>query len=555
MLFITDKKADMVGQLAEGEYDSLVAAFTQGGATAEERERGATVVRKYQQLDRWFGCTCLGTETAAPILFLVNEAHIRRDSRRPDHADGCPFEMDTDDRERQTSGLRAHAPANGSKLARAIAQPEAVAASDGVQDPDDALAPGFTSGQGAGASPSKAYHRTRLSQALFQLLSDARVHQVGAGTRTHETQLQALHQAARGISLGDGLQMSEVLETDPAEVARLASQVAARRTWPKGRRPHGVLVFIAERIEGNIILTATGQRIAVRGPIGVFGPGRGVRRQGPFIVAVLVASSDGHQPLAPLEAYAHPCWSATDILPLDSSHERRCLDILVRFQRWMATQGCHVELTKPLHDRSEHYLGAEAGDRVIKPDFEGTIHAAQGGFLRSFAVEVMGYDHAEYRATKARVREAITGKRTFYLEHLAHDPVRMEEHDRAFRSSLAQLGKRAISKARDMPARLTPPIFPILPLAAARATPNHPDQPLAVPRAVTQAAPSSPASGSRLAPAPVQPGPARTADALPPIRLVPPAAAVVPNPGQVAGPPSRRSWLGQRLLHRLGLRR
>ncbi len=118
-----------------------------------------------------------------------------------------------------------------------------------------------------------------------------------------------------------------------------------------------------------------------------------------------------------------------DMLPLASSHERRCLDILVRFQDWMAAQRCHVAITKPLHDRSAYYLGQEARDAVIKPDFEGTIHAAGGGFLRSFAVEVMGYDHPEYRAVKARVKTAITGKRVHYLEHLAHGPAKMAEHD------------------------------------------------------------------------------------------------------------------------------
>lgn len=39
-----------------------------------------------------------------------------------------------------------------------------------------------------------------------------------------------------------------------------------------------------------------------------------------------------------------------------------------------------------------------------------------------------------------RVKTAITGKRVFYLEHLAHDSVRVEENDRAFRSSLTQFG-------------------------------------------------------------------------------------------------------------------
>jgi len=144
---------------------------------------------------------------------------------------------------------------------------------------------------------------------------------------------------------------------------------------------------------------------------------------------------------------------------------------------------------------------------VVKPDFEGAIHAANVSFLRSFAVEVMGYDHPEYRAVKARVKAAITGKRVHFLEHLAHDPARMEEHDRVFRSSLTQLGKRAISKARYVPALPAAPIRPTPLPSATPALPSHPDQPLAVPRALTQTA-RSPAPGSRLTFTPAQPGPA-----------------------------------------------
>ncbi len=83
---------------------------------------------------------------------------------------------------------------------------------------------------------------------------------------------------------------------------------------------------------------------------------------------------------------------------MDSSYKRSCLDILVRFQGWIAAEGCQVALTKPLDDRSSYYLGPNAGDAMIKPDFEGAIHAANGSFLRSFAVEVMGCDRPEYRA-------------------------------------------------------------------------------------------------------------------------------------------------------------
>jgi len=95
-------------------------------------------------------------------------------------------------------------------------------------------------------------------------------------------------------------------------------------------------------------------------------------------------------------AYAHPCWSATDALPMNSTHERRCADILAGFQVWMARKGLTVEVTKPLYDRSRYYLGREEADVVVKPDFEGKVLAADGRFIRTFVIEVMGYSHRIY---------------------------------------------------------------------------------------------------------------------------------------------------------------
>ena len=60
----------------------------------------------------------------------------------------------------------------------------------------------------------------------------------------------------------------------------------------------------------------------------------------------------------------------SNILPVDSSKERASLDILVRFQGWMAEQGYAVEITKPLYDRAPYYFGDMAPDQVVKPDFE-----------------------------------------------------------------------------------------------------------------------------------------------------------------------------------------
>ena len=183
------------------------------------------------------------------------------------------------------------------------------------------------------------------------------------------------------------------------------------------------------------------------------------------MVAVLVASPDGCAPLVPLKAYAHPCWTDTDMLPVDSKNERRSLDILVRFADWMGGQGYTVEITKPLHDRSRYYMSGEDADQVVKPDFEGKVFAADGRFARSYVVEVMGLSHALYRAKKQRLKTILTRKPGRYLEHQAHDGIDPDVGDRRFRKDLYSFGQGIIDKPPSEPVPTPPPALVPLPPA------------------------------------------------------------------------------------------
>jgi len=91
------------------------------------------------------------------------------------------------------------------------------------------------------------------------------VHQVGRGPRGHAGQQAALYTAAREISLGGDLRLSGVLYTDAGQLEDLIGRVRLRARWPDGRRPHGVLVFTAERLEGDVIVAVSGTRLTVEG--------------------------------------------------------------------------------------------------------------------------------------------------------------------------------------------------------------------------------------------------------------------------------------------------
>ncbi len=429
MLSVVDRNGRPVRPLDAAEVEAMLAAFARPGATAAARTRGAGIVRRVQQRNCWFRCGCLDGTEPAPILVPVLEQHIRRSPHHPDHADGCPFEMGD-------VGSLAHA--------RRLREPEPgdVFRLVGAIRPIDAAAAGARTGH---RGVCKAYDRDKLSQLLFKLLSDAQVHRVGRGPRGPGEQWEAVYRAARGIPLGEGLRLSDVLHTDPGQLGLLLGCIRSRQHWPKMTRPHGVLVFVAARIEGDVIIAASDARLAVEGPIAVFGPGRGNTRNGPFIVAVLVASPDGCALPVAMKAFAQPCWSEDDILPLDSGRERDTLDILVRFQAWMAEQGYAVEVTKPLYDRAKYYFGNEEPDQVVKPDFEGTVHAVAGHrFLRTFVTETMGLDTPEYWARKARLKQILTRKPGCYLEHVAHGGAAQAGHDVRSRKDLFAFGKLVI---------------------------------------------------------------------------------------------------------------
>ena len=533
MLSVVDKKGRVLGPLGADDGHAMLAAFAQSGASAEARQRGADVVRAAQQRECWFRCDCLGAVDPAPVLVPVAETHIRRSPHHPDHAEGCPFEMTAAERESYAASMREPGAGDSFQLAREIGQPSRAPVRDATAGEGEGSAGEGEDGPGVVRGVHSAgRERTKLSQLLFKLLSDTRLHQVGRGPRGHADQQAALFKAARGISLGGDLMLSGVLYTDAGQLDDLVGRVRLRARWPEGRRPHGVLAFIATRIEDDVVVAASETRLTVEGPIAVFGPGKGRVRTGPFVVAVLVASPDGCAPLAPLKAYAHPCWSASDMLPLDSANERRSLDILVRFRDWMGTQGHTVEITKPLHDRSQYFLGGEEPDQVVKPDFEGKVFAPDGSFVRSLVVETLGFRHAAYRAKKQRLKEILTRKPSRYLEHLAHDGIDPAEGDRRFRMDLLAFGKGVIDTG---PRRRTPSVPPDtvpLPPAALPVLPPVPPRP--------------PPPGPALPRLAVPPAPA-TIPTLPATRTPWPATVAV---AAASRPPEPGGTLG-RLAHRI----
>lgn len=112
----------------------------------------------------------------------------------------------------------------------------------------------------------KAYDRDKAVAAA--------VRRPGAPSRARAArpgeQWEAVYRAALGISLGDGLRLwvSDVLHTDPGQLGLLLSCIRSRQYWPRMTHPHGALMFAAARIEGEMIVAASGAQLMVEGSSG-----------------------------------------------------------------------------------------------------------------------------------------------------------------------------------------------------------------------------------------------------------------------------------------------
>jgi len=235
VLSIIDKKGRVLGPLSVAEHSTMLAAFACTGVSARARASSADVVRACQQRQGWFRCDCLGTIETAPLLIPVAETFIRRHAHGPDHADSCRFEMDPGERERNVQRLREDAPRGGFRLARAITNSDAALVLDGSdRGAEDNAATEAGAARRAGHGVVKAYERIRLSQLLCKLLSDAKLQDVGPTPRRHADQVQAIYEAAGGISLGGDLRLSGVLGIDPTSLDVVGSLMQRRGAGRQG---------------------------------------------------------------------------------------------------------------------------------------------------------------------------------------------------------------------------------------------------------------------------------------------------------------------------------
>ena len=269
------------------------------------------------------------------------------------------------------------------------------------------------------ASASTGVALPRLAPVLFGLLARARFDVVGPdevrsrpGRRAGAADPKAHYRRLRALDrdpVGDRLTSGDLLCTwFPALGAHLQRLDRLRTRFPTGMRPQGLFWGVVDDLavdhDTTKVTYTYGPRndrrhVAGELPVAVRIPGRSPT--GPFwlLAALGVPGDDPSAPFRALDAYAHPVYSRSLLLPVDSDSERITATVLLdQLAWWQHRCGLHVQLHKPWAT-----FTLPDGDAAPPPDF---LLTSPGHV--TLAVETMGApDDPDYVVRKQRSHDLM----------------------------------------------------------------------------------------------------------------------------------------------------
>jgi len=377
------------------------------------RNDGAKIVSAHYEKQRWFHCDCRPDMQRPPTLFLVNGTHIKRE----DDGDGTPH-TETCDFIRYAHEQKKLTCINIS--------------SDNDARPFNLLhnfGDEYASKRSYTSSISFRDPKPKLARVLFRLLKKAQLNcldpttPLRSGKEGSEKQKSDLKLAAQTFPLVRGRWASYWLATSLKEYYVLKRRLEQKPDdW---QRPHGLFIEAFNRIEDNVLYpTKEGQEpIPVTGQLAIFGESGTMCRPPYMVIGVLGYPTREAHKVELINAYAHPCVAWDRLIPVDSQLERETFGLLVSCRDWLLTNhNIKMTIEKPLFDiKSEKTSDLQA---LCKPDF--ILRCQNGGktLQKLVVIETMGYDVADYRERKTRMRPLF--------EHIYnnHHPVPIIEHDR-----------------------------------------------------------------------------------------------------------------------------
>ena len=183
-----------------------------------------------------------------------------------------------------------------------------------------------------------------------------------------------------------------------ADIEQIVTKLKEREHyWPKGSRPYSLCVAIVDSIEAKTLRFAYKTKsieVKLEGQLNK-SSGRLGERSAPFLVIFTVTDTNDERGVyRPYNGFYVPVYSKSNLIPVDSSYERRVLQEIESWLPWWTkTKGLKVKITKPLFDIKEFCDGELQSS---KPDF---LIETPG---EKIIFEVMGSHEPEYVERKKR---------------------------------------------------------------------------------------------------------------------------------------------------------
>jgi hypothetical protein len=351
---------------------------------------GVKIIATHYSNQGVFHCDCCPDAKRAPRLFVVKGNRLRREdtigSDATPHDDNCDFAYEPDEQKQLVETWRPFR----------------------KDEYQLKLAPNFDEKEKL-PSASASYISTRscapyLARVLFNILHEAKTDRILPTSRLrrhNQTETNPVLKATLNFSIAPDKSLLDWTAMSVQDSYELKRRLEAARSpeWP---RPCGLFIDILGKI-GNktVYLSRSDEPIKVMGDMAIFGKQSHARERFYVVIGVVTFPTKEAEEIELYDVYAHPCFSPTDPMLIDSAMEDATLALLIDCRDWLAGQGITVTVEKPMFD-----LGAtkmKEPREVCRPDF--ILYCRRGGGERMIVIiETIGFDDAVYRERKRQLR-------------------------------------------------------------------------------------------------------------------------------------------------------
>ena len=375
-------------------------------------ELALAVLREGRENDLWLRCDCRIDIDDDPLVAPCRKAmgagyswRVLQGENRPQHHPDCVFYRESREERaqknwRRAAWVRPEGILRRCASARAAIRRSWIPAEDGTALTDPLQAPEEDGDREPGRRRMPA-----LPGLLYWLLETAGLTRVranepppGIGGWT-----EAMSAAAKTIEVAPGHPLDGLLFPWRTGWDRLRVHARVReaaREFPEGHVPQGFVCFPVLQV-GERSLPATSKYGELEVVSRIKRPTIGGRTvSGPYLFFGVVALTTRRRGYECVRGWAQPIVSVHRPVPVDSDFERQAFGTLTTTLRILDRQFPDAEFTmeKPVFD-----IDTEQGP--CRPDF--LIHARRNGKVRTWVVEVMGFDRPDYLAGKEVTHERM----------------------------------------------------------------------------------------------------------------------------------------------------